>query len=253
MKKITILGLSALCAAGAYAQGTVNFYNGAGSRVALIYAPNPASPSVQQLGNSAADTPTGTTVYGGIPIGGSSGTAGTPINYTYGNNFTVQLYANPAGTAQPLSSLVPVAAYVTTMTTSGGTANAGYIVANNLSPDPGIPNPNALADANNGILDNSATCALAAWYNAGGTITSLAAAKAAGVPYGESAAFNVTGLGEPSSIMTAYNGTPTAASQAAVMRNLQSFSLTSVPEPSTIALGVMGIGAFLARRRMLKK
>jgi hypothetical protein len=94
---------------------------------------------------------------------------------------------------------------------------------------------------------------LAAWYNAGGTITSLAAAKAAGVPYGESAAFNVTGLGEPSSIMTAYNGTPTAASQAAVMRNLQSFSLTSVPEPSTIALGVMGIGAFLARRRMLKK
>jgi hypothetical protein len=37
------------------------------------------------------------------------------------------------------------------------------------------------------------------------------------------------------------------------MKNLTSFSLTSVPEPSTIALGVMGIGAFLARRRMLKK
>jgi catalase len=30
---------------------------------------------------------------------------------------------------------------------------------------------------------------------------------------------------------------------------LQSFNLTAVPEPSTIALGVIGACAFLARRR----
>jgi hypothetical protein len=79
-----------------------------------------------------------------------------------------------------------------------------------------------------------------AWYNAGGTIATYAAAVAAGVPYGQGAEFNVDGLG---------GGTVNPPN----MINAQSFSLTSVPEPSTIALGVMGIGAFLARRRMLKK
>jgi hypothetical protein len=246
--------LSAFCAAGVYAQGTVDWANNAGGYVTHIYSPNPAASSVQQIGNSSTlDTPTGTTVYGGTPIGGSLGTGAATVNYADGNWFTVQLYANGAGINQALSSLLPVAQYVTTCATSGGSANAGFIVQNAPTPDPGIPNANALADANNGTLDNRATCALACWYNAGGTITSLAAAEAAGVPYGESAAFNVTGLGEPSSIMTAYNGSPTAATQPAIMKNLTSFSLTSVPEPSTIALGVMGIGAFLARRRMLKK
>jgi hypothetical protein len=253
MKKITIIGLLSLAAAGAYAQGTVDFANNGGGVVSHIWSPDPTTPSVQTTGNTATDTPAGVATYNGVKIGGSQGTdSGGTINYSFGNNFTVQLYANAAGTGKALSSLVPVTSYISTMATTGGAANAGFIVAHNLSPDPGIPNPNADADALNGTLDNRATCALACWYNAGGTITSLAAASAAGVPYGESAAFNVTGLGEPSSIMTDYNGSPTGATQAAFMSNLKSFDLTATPEPSTIALGVMGACAFLARRRNKK-
>jgi hypothetical protein len=254
MKKITMIGLLSLAAAGAYAQGTINFANNAGGFISHIWSPDPTTPSVQTTGNTATDVPAGVAVYNGTKIGGSSGAAGTPINYAFGNNFTVQLYANATGTGKALSSLVPVASYITTLATTSGANNAGFIVANNLIPDPGIPNPNADADALSGTLDNRATAALACWYNAGGTITSLAAASAAEVPYGESAAFNVTGMGEPSSIMTDYNGTPTGATQAAYLSNLKSFDLvgSAVPEPSTIALGVMGACAFLARRRNKK-
>ena len=60
------------------------------------------------------------------------------------------------------------------------------------------------------------------------------------MPAGQGAEFNVDGLG--GGIVTTPN-----------IYSGQSFSLTPVPEPGTIALGVMGACAFLARRRMLKK
>jgi hypothetical protein len=247
MKKIAIISLLSVASAAAYAQGTVNFFNGAGGKLALIYAPNPASPSIQQLGNSAADSPVGTVVYGGVPIGGSSG--GVGINYANGNQFTVQLYAYQVGSGalgQPLSSLTPVTAYISTMNTSG---TAGEFISGNLTPDPGINIPNTLSDAQNtATIDNKTTCAVACWYNAGGTITSLAQAIAMGVPQGESAAFNQNNLGEPASIESAADGPGTPPTTAQTLA-LQSFSLVSTPEPSTIALGLMGAGAFLARRR----
>lgn len=250
MKKIAIIGLLSLCAAGAYAQGTLTFANDiAGTIVTHIYSPDSVTPSVQITGNAANDTPAGSQTYPhSVLIGGSSGVAGSPINYSYGNNFTAQIYAAANVLNASLSSLTPVASYVTTLSTTAN-PGAGFIILGNLSPDTGIPYANTYNDAVNGTLDTKATVALACWYNAGETITSLADAKTAGVPYGESAAFNIKNLGLPSSIETAYNGTPSPATTPANMTGLTSFSLTQVPEPSTIALGVMGACAFLARRR----
>jgi len=248
MKKLTIIGLLSVCAAGAFAQGTLVFNNSVPNTVvAPIFSPNPANPTVEQTGNSASGFPAGTVVYGGQLIGGSSGAG---LNYANGNQFTAQIYAlvRVSGAALPFSSLLPVSQYVTTMNSTGTQPGAGFIVQPNLpSTEPGIPNTGY--DSDNQVIDNRATVSLAAWYNAGGTITSLAAASAAGVPYGFSTPFNLPGLGEPASVETAANGSPTAATTAKNMIGLTSFSLVSVPEPSTIALGVMGVCAFLARRK----
>ena len=252
MKRIVIIGLLSLCAAGAYAQGTLVFGNNTpGTIVTHIWSPDSVTPDVQITGNTATDTPAGTATYPhSVMIGGSSGAAGTPINYSFGNNFTAQIYAAANILNAAASSLTPVASYVTTLSTTAN-PGPGFIILGNLSPDTGIPYAITLNDANNGTLDNKATIAVACWYNAGGTITSLNDAKLANVPWGESAAFNMRNLGEPSSIMTALNGAPTPASQAGNMTGLTSFSLVgpAVPEPTTIALGVMGACAFLARRR----
>ena len=101
------------------------------------------------------------------------------------------------------------------------------------NPDPGIPGVSAAS--------SSATLSLAAWYNGGGTISSLAAAEAAKVPYGWSTPFTLSGLGN----LGAPPSTPPD------LTGLTSFSLvtTSVPEPGTITLGLMGAAAFLARRK----
>jgi hypothetical protein len=253
MKKIMLVGLLSLCASGVYAQGTLVFFNNiANSIVTHIYGPDPATPLVAKTGNAANDFPVGATVYNGVPIGGSSGAAGLPINYGFGNNFTVQLYAlvRPSGSVLPFSSLLPVSQYVSTMATSSA-QGAGFIVSVSPTGDPGIPNTGY--DSDNQVINNRATISLACWYNAGGTINSLAAASAASLPYGNSAPINLPGLGEPASVNTAANGSPTAATTAKNMIGLTSFSLiaptTTVPEPSTIALGVMGACAFLARRR----
>jgi hypothetical protein len=254
MKKIVIIGLLSLCAAGAYAQGTLSFGNYlAGTLVTHIYSPDSVTPTVAISGNAANDTPVGTQTYPhSVLIGGSSGAAGLLINYANGNNFTVQIYAAANVLNASLSSLSPVSSYITTLSTTAS-PGPGLFALGNQSPDPGIPYANTYNDALGGTLDNRATVALACWYNAGGTITSMAAAQAAQVPYGESAAFNIRNLGEPGSILTAYNGAATPPSLPANMTGLTSFSLVgpaTVPEPSTIALGVMGVCAFLARRRM---
>jgi hypothetical protein len=261
MKKIAIIGLLSLAAAGAFAQGTLVFANDVpGTIVTHIYSPDPTTPSVMTQGNSAIDTPVGSTVYNGSLVGGATGTepAGalsapyntSLINYTYGNNFTAQIYAivNVSGAAQPWSSLQPVSSYITTLATSAN-PGAGFIILGNLTPDPGIPNTGY--DAINQVIDNRATISLAAWYNAGGTINSVAAASAAHVPYGWSTPANLAGLGEPASVETAYNGSPSGATQAKNPIGITSFDLAiaPIPEPSTIALGVLGACAFVARRR----
>jgi hypothetical protein len=79
------------------------------------------------------------------------------------------------------------------------------------------------------------------WENQGGTITSYAAAQAAGAQWGASSEFqlsNATGLGNPT-------GVPPTPAPALV--GMTGFSL--VPEPSTYALLALGAAALFLRRR----
>jgi hypothetical protein len=264
MKKAAIIGIASLVSVGAFAQGTLVFFdNVPGSVVFQVYSPNPANPAVEQTGNTATgQAPAGTTTYGGTAIGGSlfSGTApatigvGSPL-FADGNLFTAEIYALSTSnqvSLPPFSSLQPVGQYTENFTTSGGTANA-YLAGQNLTTDPGIPFTGY--DAVNQQIDQKAWLGIAAWYNGGGAYTTLAQAQAAGAPWGISTVVKSSNLGEPSSVETANNGgqiTP-GTTPPNLPSNIGnggwSFSLVSTPEPSTIALGVMGFGAFLARRR----
>jgi hypothetical protein len=229
--------------------------------------------------------------YGGAPIGGSSYVGATPVSfagagsqvYTYGNLFTAELYAISTGTTGAMPSdayvpgagtggtaLAPVTQYQSffNTTTSSGTGAGYFQQANPAIPDPGIPGTGWKAAINTATkgklqyLGNSAAAAVVAWYSGGGQFTTLAAAQAAGVPWGTSSIFEIAGLIEPASVMAqAYNNNAAEPAQngSAYLSGIDgntglntafmSFSLTSVPEPSTIALGVIGACAFLARRR----
>jgi hypothetical protein len=84
------------------------------------------------------------------------------------------------------------------------------------------------------------TVGIAVWYNGGGTLTLAQAEAISGDPYGFSPTGNVT-LGGGSLPVPDLPGGP---------GEIQSFSMvTPTPEPSTIALGVMGASAFLIRLR----
>jgi hypothetical protein len=287
MKKITIISLLSLCAAGAYAQGTLLFNDFQSEGYSSeIYSPNTANPAVETQGNTSAQNPIGTQSYANsVPIGGQRG--GGVMNYAYGNQFTVQLYWTPntyiaswyATTSSHFNTVMtaiktPVAAfsglngdetadigeglgnpspsYVGTMSDGTQTQPAGYFQI--TSVDNGLFGDTATQSdwINLSQQDVNASVAVACWYNNGGLIQSLAAASAAQVPYGISLPFLLTGLGEDSADNTVFkNGSATPGSLAPAMNQLTSFSLIggTVPEPSTIALGVLGACAFLARRR----
>jgi len=292
MKKIAIISLLSLCAAGAYAQGTLIFTDSLAGDNAQIYSPNTANPGVSTKGNTSAQLPAGTQSYPSAnftPIGGSTGTG---LNYAYGNQFTVQVYWMPGtvnttyvnATSTHLASvyatlLTPKAAYsgqdvsgndigqglgnpspsyIGTLATTSN-PGAGFLQSGSQDQSGGLfGTQQTLDDWNNdGAADYSAVVALACWYNAGNTINSLSAASIAGVPYGISlpVQFGVNGLNqlaESGAIESLYAGkTEPAGTPNAPLWT--SFSLVggtvSIPEPSTIALGVLGVCAFLARRR----
>jgi hypothetical protein len=286
MNKLAIIGMFSLCAAGAYAQGTLIFGDdGFQGYYSQIYSPNTANPTVETLGNTSSQVPAGTQTYPAgqyTPIGGQRG--GGVMNYAYGNQFTVQIYWTPstyapshltAGssflasqvypallTSQPAYNPAtqtgqgngnPSPSYIGTMADGTQGQTAGFFQVNNApSVDNGLfGEVQTQDDFNNlGTQDTAATVAVACWYNAAGTINSLAAASAAQVPYGISLPFTMGALGESSADESLFNSgnTPATASQA--MSKLTSFSLIGpVPEPSTIALGVLGACAFLARRK----
>lgn len=131
MKKIIIIGLLSMCAAGvSYAQGTLNFYNDfTGTLVTHIYSPNTANPAVETTGNGPGDTGVAATATypNSVAIGGASFTGSAPATlgassplYADGNLFTAQVYAvNKAQTpSNPgFSGLAPVTQYITTFNT----------------------------------------------------------------------------------------------------------------------------------------
>jgi hypothetical protein len=244
MKKILLTSLLSAGAMGAYAQGVLSFTDyDFGTITTHIWSPSSTAgqASVPLSGNTSSDTPTGTTTYTGSVLIGGSATGSGSTAYANGNNFTVQLEAlGGATTAVPLTSLLPVTQYTTHMNTVNN-AGTGQFAGNWTPPtqnnDPGIPGAGGTAP--------TADIAVAAWYNGGGTITSLAAAQSAvGGVWGESPEVVNFALTAPSSITGKPEGFLNDQSTVSFR-----MTTTSIPEPSSIALGVMAAGAFIARRR----
>jgi len=130
-----------------------------------------------------------------------------------GTAFWAQAYVKLA--TDPDSSFAPVGAAVNFRTGN----NAGYIVPVVLTT--------TYAD------QTSVNVQMRAWEAAGGT--SYEAAVAAG---------KLAGMSTPVTLKVA-----TAPAPPADMIGLTSFQLSAIPEPSTLALGVLGAAALLLRRR----
>jgi len=184
---------------------------------APVYLPETPDATVEKHGQSSIGIPTGTVVYTGGVIPATSGSA-----------YSAQLFAGILGTADgALSPLLPV----TTFRTSTAAGQAGNIIAVVISG--GVPNVAA---------GSSARLQMRAWQNLGGTITSWSDALARA---NSDTTYQLgDGLSFDSPALTAAPNPP------ADSLGMTSFNLhTVVPEPSTIALGVLGLGALVLFRR----
>jgi len=152
-----------------------------------------------------------------------------------GQAYLAQLYA-AAGAGAAESSLLAVGAPVYFR----GGNNAGYVVISGTASGPSgnVPSVVNVFTAAQGGANGPATIQMRAWETARGA--SWEAAGGAGAPHvGESAILNLTATGG--------YGVPPAT--PVELTGLQGFSLRPVPEPSTIALGLLGAAALLIRRR----
>jgi len=234
MKK-SLTGMVALLAGAfvAHSQGTVAFGN---------YLNNSYTYVSLKSGSS-------TSLIGGS-IGGAT-PASTPAgDLANGNEWTVALYG-ASGTGVAASSLLPLLQEdgVTPVTASLAEGTSSTLA----NPDGA---PGSWASTEYGVVPSTsaggtATVQVYAWYNDGGTLTSYSAAKTAGVPTGFSTTANITSLGGPSSTGGAPAFPATLPTGSAGLGNfsLSGGSVVTTPEPSTIALGVMGASAFLLRLR----
>ncbi len=221
-KSLTIISLLA-GAVGVYAQGQIHFddyVTTAGNQFEIqVWSVQPGNSQV--FGNGPSDAPAGTQTYSGAAIGGTAAGSG-PTGYANGNNYSIELYA-AAGADAAAGTLTAVPSALATFNTTGfaGTWDAAGGVV--------VTVPQVAVGATGSFQ-------LQAWYNGGGTL-SYAQAQAAGDPYGSSVEANIT-LGG-------------ATAPPVSLNPITSFSLTTqqVPEPSTIALGVIGASAFLMRLR----
>jgi hypothetical protein len=160
-----------------------------------------------------------------------------------GNDWSIELYG-AAGAGDPQSSLSPLGSIATFAT--GVAAGDGT---------PGTWQSSAVIDIpGTSLAGQLATVQLYAWYNDGGAITSYAQALGVGVPAGSSLAANVA-VGGPN--LSGPPSPPNALPYYALAFNpppddLAAFNFSlenTVPEPSTIALGVLGVSTFLMRLR----
>jgi len=218
MKKILLVTSGLLCAVGAFAQGSINFNNRVtGSVIAPIFGVDPNNPNSPKQGNPATynpgPIPVGTQTYGGAPL--------------QGTGFTATLWAEKS--TLPDSALVQIASAPFRITT---TASLWGFWQPPSGAQPTVP----------GVVGGSADRAkfqIRVWDNQGGTVTSWDQVLQAPdrIAHGES---TVWLLDQPLGLV----GTPPN------LVGLEGFQLFTVPEPSVIALGVLGAGClFLLRRR----
>jgi len=230
-KNLLVVALLLGTVAGALAQGTINFNNRATSGspspvVAPIYGVDSADNRPKQ-GNAASfngtsgptPVPAGTQTYGGAPL--------------VGTGFTVAIWgvnSTSSDAALTDSATLPISQGTFRVTTNPALM--------------GFNQPPATSPAVPGVVGGTTDRAkfiIRAWDNKGGTVTTWQQVlQDLSIPHGESAIFTVNApLGLAPSI------TPPN------MQGFESFQLfTVVPEPSVIALGILGAGClFVLRRR----
>jgi hypothetical protein len=241
-KTLTVIALLAGAVSG-YSQGVISFsfYNGTGLKQQVFNSQPIASSTylvtyggvvtAEEVGSTAAniETPKGTTVYTGTGLSGTG--------------YDIALLAGPAG-----------------ITTDGGTSSANGAANVGLTQVSGVANFHTavatagmqaaalsvtLPNTSYFAVGDQVSLAVAAWNNEGGTITSLAQAIAADAQNPGLVPFGISPV-----VTTTYSGGISSSPPSLMPTTLESFSLgTTVPEPSTIALGVMGASALLFRRK----
>jgi len=261
MKKFVATVALLAGAASIYSQGQVNYsdYNpGATTGFNIhIWSPGPADPTVEVSGNSTTpfttspsglvgDAPTGTVNpgYTGQLIGG----AGTPpgsatLDYADGDSFDVELYAAAGNTvAAGFFSLSPIPGTLCHLADASfggayagmyfGTGN-GLVTLDGTGGTPVVPG------------GSPATFALACWFNGGGTYPTLAAAVAGVQPW----AFSPLGTENVGGGTVHPPFLPGLGDPNTLAGGITSFSIVLVPEPSTLALFVIGASASLMSLR----
>ena len=211
MKKILITALPLIAAVSVLGQGTVNFTTKTTSAT---------------LGSVTAP------IYGVNPLDiatikqGNATTNGGAVDYTghpllAGTSFSASLFGGPTDGTIVLGTGLATTTFRTQATLAG-------FINPPVGAAPGIVGVDA---------GGAARIQIRAWNNMGGTVNTWAEALLRqDVAKGISATFTSLPLG---------GGTL----QPPNLQGLTSFNLTIVPEPGVIALGVLGLGALLLRRR----
>jgi hypothetical protein len=220
MKKLVItIGLLA-GASAAYSQGVINWSdyitaaNGLPGFSITIWGPqSPGAAPVNTIGNTSADIPAGNGHYTGTPLSGTGYTIGLYVSTT------------SAGVTADVLSGIPVA------TANFAVGSGGWDFSGGL--------PSAISGLPSGT---SVFVDLAAWSTSVGSPASYAAALSDG---------DLHGYSLPSTATTTLGGggSPPAIPGTLAGLGLTDFAIGSVPEPSTIALGVIGASTFLMRLR----
>lgn len=233
MRKNLLVAALLASAISAFGQGSINFNNRVttgtagspqGPVVAPIFGVDTADPFALKKGNPASDW-NGTNGPTPVPSGGQT-YGGAPLR---GTGFTAQLWGANANKTD--AELVLVA--TTTFKTLTAANQAGFIANPTAAP--------IVTDTPSSASER-AKFQLRVWDNQGGTILTwdqaLSQWQAGRIAVGTSDIFTV-----PFQLGLGTTLPPT-------LQGLQSFQLTMIPEPSVIALGILGAGClFLLRRR----
>jgi len=229
MKKILLVSAALMLAHVAFPQGQITFDNRAnpsgtpgvspGVVVAPIYNVDPSCPTCSKQGNTSAGIPAGSTTY-------NSSLLFNDATHTY----TATLWArnSTAATGDDRQNNLNLVGTTTMRTSTSGTS-AGRVAASAANP--------VVSDVVPGSTDR-ATFQVRVWDSRQGTITTWDQVLADNtIARGWSTLFTV-----PYALTTTPNTPPN-------LEGLQSFQLFTVPEPSVIALGVLGAGCLLLLRR----
>lgn len=237
MKKILLISACLTLAHAAFSQGTVAFANRNGSSttaapgqvIAPVYGLNPTAPTQRISGNTSAGVPVGTTAYGTSPFLFNDATH-TYVATLWGLSSTLPMSGDARNNNLVQASPNNNATFRTS--TSGTFAGVWN--------SPGaIPIAGVATDTDHPFLQ------VRVWDTKGGTINTwteaLNAWNAGQIALGYSDIFQIP---------FALGGTLNPPNTQPNMQGMQSFNVTMVPEPSTIALGILGAGClFLLDRK----